>query len=302
VSRGGTDYELGHGSYTAVVTDVGAGLRVLRHDNDDLVRSYPADAVRPRYSGVLLAPWPNRVTDGRYSFDGDTHQLPLNEPERGHALHGLTLWDRFTVTESSAARLTLSTELVPRTGYPFLLAISATYNLDDHGLTTTVTVRNTGSRPAPWGTAAHPYVTAGTPQVDECLLTVPADELLEVVGERMLPGLVRPVPEELDFRDGRRIGATFVDHAYTGLRADADGLVRVRLVADSGRGVECAWAPHDLPWVQVHTADTPEPENDRTALAVEPMTCAPDAFNSGAGLVVLPPRGEHTVSWTLRAL
>lgn len=301
MSRGGTYYELRHGSYTAVVTDVGAGLRVLRHDNNDLVRSYPADVVRPRYSGVLLAPWPNRIVDGRYSFDGQSHQLPLNEPERGHALHGLTLWDRFALAESSAARLTLSTELVPRTGYPFSLAISATYSLDDDGLTTSVAVRNTGSRPAPWGTAAHPYLKAGTTRVDECELTVPADALLEVVGERMLPGLVRPVPDELDFRVGRRIGDTFVDHAYTGLRADADGLVRVLLRADSGRSVECAWNPHDLPWVQVHTGDTPEPENNRTGLAVEPMTCAPDAFNSGAGLVVLPPRGEHTVSWTLSA-
>jgi aldose 1-epimerase len=302
VSSGGVEHELRHGPYTAVVTDIGAGLRVLRHEDLDLVRSYPAESVRPRYSGVILAPWPNRVTDGRYEFDGQSHQLPVNEPERGHALHGLTLWDRFTPAHSSDRGVTLSTDLVPRVGYPFPLTISVTYVLHDHGLTTTVLVRNTGSRPAPWGVAAHPYVCAGTGHVDECALTVPADEFLEVTGERMLPGDVRTVTEELDFRAARRIESTFIDHAYTGLRADADGLARVTLVADSGRGVECAWDPQLLPWVQVHTADAPEPENNRTALAVEPMTCAPDAFNSGAGLVTLAPGGEHTASWTLRAL
>lgn len=303
MSLGGREHRLRAGAYEAVVTEVGGGLRVLRHGSSDLVRPYRADEVRPRFSGVLLAPWPNRVADGAYGFGGQTHQLPLTEPERGNALHGLVTWDRFDVRELSEASATLVDRLVPRTGYPFEVEVEVTYTLGDDGLVTTVRATNTGSVPAPWGTAAHPYLRAGTTHVDECDLVVPAGRVLEVSPDRLLPVGVVPVDGTgLDFRTPTRIADAFVDHAYTGLEPDDDGLVRVRLTA-AGGGVECVWDPAVLPWVQVHTADTPEPATDRTGLAVEPMTCAPDAFNSGRDLVVLAPGGgSHTASWTLRAL
>jgi aldose 1-epimerase len=311
MSTGGWELVLQDGDYRAVVTEVGGGLRVLRHGSLDLVRPYSADQVRPRFSGVLLAPWPNRVANGEYTFDGETHQLPITEPERSNALHGLVTWDRFTARDVTASSATLVDAIVPRIGYPFEVEVAVTYTLDaGSGLCTTVRARNTGSLPAPWGTAAHPYLRAGTPHVDDCLLTVPAEQVLTVTPDRLLPlDVVTVDGTELDFRAPRLIGDTFVDHAYTGLRADGDGLARVRLESlpdDTGSGaptgVECAWDPAVLPWVQVHTADTPEPENDRTGLAVEPMTCGPDAFNSGDDLVVLEPGGEHTVSWWLRAV
>jgi aldose 1-epimerase len=303
MSRGGREYTLRSGSYEAVVTEVGGGLRVLRHDSQDVVRSYDGQRVRPRYSGVVLAPWPNRVADGTYHFEDDTYQLAITEPERGNALHGLVLWDRFEPVEESPSSLTLVDRLVPQTGYPFDVEVTVSYTLGDAGLVTTVRGRNTGTRPAPWGTAAHPYLRAGTEHVDDCRLTVPAAQVLEVTPDRLLPvGVVSADSLGLDFRAGRVIGDTFVDHAFTGLEAGQDGFARVQLVSPSGVGAECSWDPGALPWVQVHTADTPEPDTDRTGLAVEPMTCAPDAFNSGQDLVVLPPGGEHAVSWTIAAL
>ena len=304
MSLGGREFALRSGPYDAVVTEVGGGLRVLRHDGRDVVRSYAADRVRPRYSGVVLAPWPNRVADGAYEFDGESHQLPLSEPERGNALHGLAVWDRFAVVDRSEASVTLLDRLVPRVGYPFEVEVAVTYTLDEkQGLRTTVRGTNTGSRPAPWGTAAHPYLRAGTDHVDDCDLVVPASQVLAVTPDRLLPrGLVPVEQPGLDFRTARRIGDTFLDHAFSGLEPGHDGLARVRLTSAAGTGVECSWDPRVLPWVQVHTADTPEPENDRTGLAVEPMTCAPDAFNSGQDLVVLPPGGDHVAWWSLAAL
>jgi aldose 1-epimerase len=303
MSLGGREHVLTDGDLTAVVTEVGGGLRVLRHGARDLVRPYAADQVRPRYAGVLLAPWPNRVADGAYDFDGESHQLPLTEPERGNALHGLVLWDRFEVREQTGSSVTLVDALVPRTGYPFEVEVTVTYVLQgSDGLRTTVSARNTGSRPAPWGIAAHPYLRAGTEHVDDCEVVVPAARVLRVTEDRLLPLDVVPVDgSDLDLRTATRIGDLFVDHAYTGLLSDPDGLVRVRLTSEFG-GVECSWDPSVLPWVQVHTADTPEAPTNRTGLAVEPMTCAPDAFNSGRDLVVLPPGGEHTASWSIRTL
>jgi aldose 1-epimerase len=304
VSAGGWELVLRDGGYTAVVTEVGGGLRSLQHDGHDLVRPYAVQQVRPRYAGVVLAPWPNRVAGGAYEFGGEQHQLPLTEPERGNALHGLVTWDRFAAEQVTASSVTLVDRLVPQVGYPFEVTVEVTYTLTARdGLRTSVRAGNTGDRAAPWGTAAHPYLQAGTEHVDDCVLSVPADQVLEVTPDRLLPVGLAPVEGTgLDFRSPTAIGDTFVDHAFTGLRADPDGLVRVRLVSASGRGVECAWDPAVLPWVQVHTADTPEAETDRTGLAVEPMTCAPDAFNSGQDLVVLEPGAEHVASWTLSAL
>jgi aldose 1-epimerase len=304
MSAGGWELTLRHGPYEAVVTEVGGGLRLLRHAGRDLVRPYGVGQVRPRYSGVVLAPWPNRVADGVYTFDGETHRLPHTEPERQNALHGLVTWDRFQAAHASASSATLVDRPAPRVGYPFEVEAEVTYTLhEEEGLRTTVRGRNLGTRPAPWGTAAHPYLQAGTDHVDECRLVVPAAQVLEVTPDRLLPVRVVPVQDQgLDLRTARRIGDLFLDHAFTGLVPDEDGLARVRLTSASGAGVECVWDPAVLPWVQVHTADTPEAETDRTGLAVEPMTCAPDAFNSGAGLVVLPPGGHHDATWTLRAV
>jgi aldose 1-epimerase len=304
MSAGGREHELSAGSYRAVVTEVGGGLRVLEHDDRSLVRSYPAGTVRPRYTGNVLAPWPNRIADGRYDFDGETHQLPLTEPERSNALHGLVPWDRFELVDASAASVTAVDRLVPRTGYPFEVEVSVTYELSpERGLVTTVRARNTGTRPAPWGTAAHPYLQAGTPHVDECVLAVPAAQVLEVTPDRLLPVGLTPVDGTgLDFREPRRIADTEIDHAYTGLLPEEDGLARVRMTAPAGGGVVVTWDPATLPWVQVHTSDTPEVETNRTGLAVEPMTCGPDAFNSGEDLVVLAPGDEHSVAWTISVL
>lgn len=303
MSLGGDEYVLERGDYTAVLTEVGGGLRVLRHGGRDVVRSYAAQEVRPRYRGALLAPWPNRVVDGRYSFGGTPYQLDLSEPGRGHAIHGLVAWARFDLLDSDASSVVLGHPIVPRPGYPFCVAVTAHYSLGDDGLTTTVTARNVGDEPAPYGTGPHPYLQGGTGRVDGWSLEVPAASFQEVTPERYLPRGLAPVSgTDFDFREPRRVGATEVDHAFTDLRPDGDGRVRARVVGDDGRGAECEWDPALLPWVQVHTADLPDPAESRRGLALEPMTCPPDAFNSGTDLVVLEPGGEHQVAWTLRAV
>jgi aldose 1-epimerase len=301
VSRGGDEHAIRHGDLTAVVTQVGGGLRVLRHGEHDLVRPYAADEVRPRYRGALLAPWPNRVVDGRYTFAGTTYQLDLSEPERGHALHGLVCWSRFEWLERGGSTAEVRHVIVPSTGYPFEVEVRARYVLADDGLTCTVTATNLGPDEAPFGNAAHPYLTVGPGPVDGWTLEVPAGRVLEVTPDRLVPTGLRDVEgTDLDFRGGRLIGDTEVDHAYTALVPGDDGLARVTVRGPEGRGARCTWDPVTLPWVQVHTADLRPPEPSRVALAVEAMTCPPDAFNSGLDLRVLAPGGGSTeASWTI---
>jgi aldose 1-epimerase len=304
VSAGGHEYALTAGGYSAVVTEIGGGLRSLAHHGRDLVLPYPRDVVRPRYRGAILAPWPNRVADGRYVFRGRTYQLDLSEPDRGNALHGLVCWERFEVVRRSPASVRLSHGLVPRIGYPFSLEVEVDYALDDAGLHCTVVGRNTGAEPAPWGVASHPYLRAGDGQVGDWTLRLPAGRVLEVSQDRLLPVGLRDVQDgEWDFRSRRPIGTTAVDHAFTALEPDADGTCSVTLTGPDGRGVACTWDPTALPWVQVHTADLePGDPAHRRGLAVEPMSCAPDAFNSGVGLVVLEPAQAHRTTWTFTAI
>lgn len=320
--RSGEQFEISAAGYSAVIASVGATLRVLRHGERDLVAPFDADEVRPQARGAVLAPWPNRVADGRYNFGGETHKLPLTEPERGNAIHGLVMWQEFAPTDNSGAHMRLAsdnsathmrltTDIVAQPGYPFQVRVTVDYHLDERGLTHTVTGENLGGQPAPWGAGFHPYLVAepmdpGDPAsspLDSWTLSLPASELLVASADRLLPLGREPLSSypEFDFRAAQAIGDVAVDHAFTGL-GDEHGHTLVTLTNPEGSGVGMEWGP-ELPWVQLYTSDSrPGTPEHRHALAVEPMTCPADAFNSGTDLVVLEPGEAHSASWRIFAI
>jgi aldose 1-epimerase len=106
-----------------------------------------------------------------------------------------------------------------------------------------------------------------------------------------------------DFRTPHTLGAVQIDHAFTGIGRDEAGRATVRVTDPAhGTGTSMVW-DESCPWVQIHTADLPKkPESTRLGLAVEPMTCPPEAFNSGEDLVVLEPGETHRTGWTISAL
>jgi aldose 1-epimerase len=292
------------GAYRADIARTGAGLVRLQSDAQDLVVPATSGTGPPLFRGAVLVPWPNRVADGSYETGGRRLQLEVNEPERNTALHGLVHSADFEVRSSTAATAVLGHRLAPSDGYPFELDVEVTYRLDDEGLTCTVLTTNLGDEPAPYGTGPHPYLRPGgvRGRVDEWTLEVPAAQVLDVTPDRLLPvGLVDVAGGPFDLRSPRRLGDLELDSAFTGLLAGEGGLTRVRLSDDDGNAVEVRWDAHVLPWVQVHTADRP-PEDaaaHRVGLAVEPMTCPPDAFNSGTDLVMIEPTRQHSASWTI---
>ncbi len=296
----GTQFTLSSGDYRADVASVGATLRTLRHGERDLVLSFPEDRVRPRYLGATLVPWPNRVVDGKYSFAGVDQQLSITEPDRGHALHGLAVWLDFAATAESDDSVTLEATVPAQQGYPHRIAVSVTYRLGADGLTCETTAVNTGPSAAPYGTAPHPYLVAGPGVVDDWTLEVPVSRVLQV-DERLSPLEESDVPEEFDFRSPRGIGGTQIDHAFTGIEWSADGTAQVRLTAADDHGVAMTWG-REYPWVQVFSGDLPEEDLVRRGVAVEPMTCPPDAFNSGRDVIVLEPGQSTTTSWRLTAI
>ncbi|MDF2046176.1 aldose 1-epimerase family protein [Microbacterium sp. Kw_RZR3] len=307
----GTPVVLRAHGYEAAIASVGASLRSLTFDGRDLVVPFAEDEVRPAYRGTTLAPWPNRVVDGIHRFGGDEHQLALTEPNRAHALHGLLSWVSWNVLDASDDAVTLTATVPAQAGYPWWLVVSTTYRLDADGLTQTVRATNLADTPAPWGTGPHPYLVAGPATLYEWTLELPADTVLEVTADRLAPvGLasVTVDAERFDFREPRVLGAVEIDHAYTALIRDAGARATVTLTDPSGTGVAMSW-DESCPWVQIHTADLPAgpgTPGHRAGLAVEPMTCAPDAFNDDSyeydtGLIALAPGASSEAGWTISA-
>jgi aldose 1-epimerase len=295
----GRQWLLRRGSHTAIVVEVGGGLREYVVGARPVLDGYPVDEMCSAGRGCTLAPWPNRLRDGHYTFAGETEQLALSEPANHNAIHGLVRWLPWTVVEQAEDRIVVEVTLHPQSGYPYGLRVSNDYRLDPSGLRLTTTADNVGDRPLPYGVGFHPYLTLGDAQVDTGLLSVPATTWI-AVDERSLPTGAGPVAgTPYDYRQPRLIGDAVLDTAFTDLVRGADGRVAVSLAsADGARSVEL-WADESFPYLQVFTGDTLPDKDKRRGLAVEPMTCPPDAFNSGDGLVTLAPGEQHTTTWGL---
>ncbi|TFC49774.1 galactose mutarotase [Cryobacterium sp. TMT2-17-1] len=301
----GTQCVLEACGYTASIASIGASLRSLRYHGRNLIVPFDANQVRPFFRGAILAPWPNRVVDGRYTFDGVEQQLYITEPSRGHALHGLVSWLNFTVVGQATDRLVLAATVEAQQGYPHQLMLEVHFSLGARGLRTTVTAVNAGPTAAPFGVAPHPYLVAGEGRVNDWTLELPARRMLTVTPDRLIPLRLRDINAQdlaaFDFRTPRTVDDTFIDHAFTGFDRDEEGGVTVRVTTQAGTGVALSWGA-ECSWVQVHTADQPVAAIDRIGLAVEPMTCPPDAFNSGTNLNVLEPADSTRASWTIQAI
>lgn len=299
-SRTGRQLTLRHGAHTAVVVELGAALRSYTVGDRAVLDGFaPQDRITGG-RGQILVPWPNRIRDGRYRWDGQDLQLPLTEPTGGNAIHGLLRWTSWQVVEASDSRAVLDVTLWPQPGYPFHLHVRAEYTLGEGGLETAVTARNLGASAAPYGFGQHPYVTAGTPVVDEAVLTVPARTWLRT-DERGLPVAVEPVAgTAYDFRTPQAVGARRLDTPFGDLDRDADGRAVVRLAHPSGAFGTDVWAGDGADYVQLYTGDTLPEGQRRRAIAIEPMTCPPDAFHSGTAVVSLGAGERHTTHWGIR--
>jgi aldose 1-epimerase len=298
----GDQHEIRAGDYAATVTALGATLRVLAHGNRDLVTTFDADELPPHGSGQLLSPWPNRVDRGSYTFEGTVYQLAISEPTLDNAIHGLTRFTLFDLVERTEASVTLRSQGHGSQGYPFAVQADATYSLDaEGGLTVAVAATNVGSRPAPWGTAHHPYLTVATALVDDSELSLPA-AAWQPVNERLIPaGPAQDVSgTEYDFRASRKLAGTVLDTAFTQLGRDADGLAWVHIAGGGAR--TGMWLDASYRWVQVFTSDPLESAHRRKAVAVEPMTCPPNSFVTGIDRIRLAPGDSVTHRWGLRSL
>jgi aldose 1-epimerase len=297
----GEQFEIRYGDQIAVVTEVGATIRHYEVAGRAVLDGFGPDEVCSAGRGQHLVPWPNRIRDGRYQHAGKTQQLALTEPANRNAIHGLARWANWRVEDQSESSVVLTLAIHPQPGWPATLAASVLVELGDAGLAVTTSALNIGSVSAPYGTGAHPYLTLGADLVNAALVEVSAQTYLRP-DDRGIPADPRPVDgSAYDFRTPRPLGDLVLDTAFTDVRRDADGLWRVRMSdPESGTAVSL-WADDSYGWIQLFTGDTLPPGKARAGLAVEPMTCGPDAFNTGAGLVILEPGQSHRARWGVTA-
>jgi aldose 1-epimerase len=233
------------------------------------------------WSSYVMAPWPNRIDGGRFTFEGRLYEVPVNSG--GHALHGRTLFQPWTVESRSAAACRLSVEI--DAGWPFRARAVQEITLRDDGIDQRVEIH--AERDAfPAGAGWHPWFRRDLRPGVEPRLLVDADRVYET--HEMIPtGWLKPATGDLDLRgypavDGRRLDACY-RHPRGGLRVRwGDVELAMRSSANLTHAV-------------VYTPPQ--------AVCLEPQTAAIDAFNldaqgiAGAGTIVVAPR-RPLVAWT----
>ncbi|MER7888618.1 aldose 1-epimerase family protein [Micromonospora sp. NPDC094482] len=296
----GTQWTISAAGHEAVIVEVGGGVRTYRHDGVDYLDGYAADELCPGCAGQVLAPWPNRIRDGRYTLGEQSYQLPLTEPERHVAIHGLVNWVRWQLVEQSPDAVTLSYDLPPQPGYPWPLRLISRWSVGADGLRAEHEVRNIGGEAAPFGFSVHPYLQLARVAVDDLAMRVPGETRM-VLDSRLLPVAATPVDgTEYDFTSPRRIGDAVLDLSFGDVVRDADGGSSVSLAGPDGASGVTIWADREFGWWQVFTGDTLTGVRHRRSVAVEPMTCPPDAFRSGKDVIMLKPGATWRGVWGVR--
>ncbi|WP_062382831.1 aldose 1-epimerase family protein [Demequina iriomotensis] len=293
----GDQITLTFGDQVATIATLGAALREYTVGGREVVIPFAADELPAAFHGMVLAPWPNRLRDGRYEFGGRDLQVPVSEPDRGTALHGLVSFALWTVASSSATQAALAFTLAASPGYPFQLALETTYALGPDGLTITTVARNAGTGPLPYGVGFHPWFAPGGTPLDECTLQLDAASSV-TVDERLLPTGTAAVDGDFDLRAPRSLRGVAFDDAWVDVIPDAEGRSWARLGWADGSTVEI-WADGEAKAWQICTGDQVAGVR-RAGVAIEPMSCIADAFRTGEDLVTLEPGAEHTLVWGMR--
>ncbi|TQL47012.1 aldose 1-epimerase [Homoserinimonas aerilata] len=281
----------------AIITEVAASLRELVIDGTAVTQPYPESSRPPFGDGIVLVPWPNRVEDGRWLLDGEVQQLDVTEPDRNSAIHGLLRNAPYTVAERSDDAVTLAATVFPQHGYPFLLDTTVRYELLADGLRVTHTVTNHSDAAAPVALGVHPFFRIGEVPTDDLVLTLSASSRFETDARLNPVGELATAGTRFDLSEGVPVRELQLDDAFGGLTPDADGTFSCSLTATDGRSLR-VWQESDWRWVQVFTTrEFPTDGGPATAIAIEPMTAPPNAFNSGLGVRWLQPGESWSTSW-----
>ena len=288
---------------SATVVQVGAGLRSYTVGGRPLFDGYDLHERCSGARGHHLIPWPNRLKDGRYTFDSISHQLPLTEPAMHNAIHGLVRWTTWQIAQQQVSSASFTCTLNAQSGWPFTIDLRIDYELGAAGLSVRTTATNSGAKPCPYGAGAHPYLTLGTDTINGLRLRSPGSVRM-ILDDQGIPIRSEPVDgTSYDFRAGRIIGSAVLDTGYLHLDRHSDGLAWVTLTDDESGAAAGLWMDRAYRYLMLFTGDSlADPQRRRRGLGVEPMTCAPNALQTGEGLRTLQPQETFSSQWGISLL
>ncbi|WP_172582815.1 aldose 1-epimerase family protein [Subtercola boreus] len=288
------------GHAVVTVTEVAASLRSFTVDGLDIVQRYPLDEPPSRGAGIVMAPWPNRVDGGKWTYDGEEQQLDITDTEFTNASHGLLKNTAYRLVAHSETSITLGATIFAHPGYPFVVDSLVTYTLGDGGLDVRHTFTNLGTSRAPVAVGSHAYYRLEGVATGDLLLSCSADTVYEN-DSRKLPLHTRAVSGQFDLREGRRVADVELDDCFTD-QTLVGGRYVTTLTAPDDRSVS-VWGDQSFGHLVICTTDVFLDDSRRLvdAIAIEPQTSAVNALNNGIGLTWLQPGETWAASWGVTA-
>ena len=283
---------------SALISPVGAALLSLKLAGNQVMEKLATD--RPElYAGVVMAPWSGRVAAGAWVHpDGREFQLPINEPARNNALHGLVFDKEFAVARSTESSVELSIGIPEREGYPFQLKLAIAYELDGGELICSFAVKNLSAEKAPFGLGFHPYFSTKW-LGDDVSITNSAKTVYQLDQNLIDTGTQKTAGSTKDLGVGKLAVGASLDDDFTDLDFVA-GVSRTTLSNAAGSGIEI-WQEDVFRHNVIYTTDAYEAENGTvTAVAIEPCISAVNVLNTHSDLLWIQPNQTQSGSWGIR--
>ncbi len=295
-----------NGRLTAMIAQVGAGLRSLKLGETEFVESCEPDEIAPYCAGIVMSPWVNRLDGGKWTYKGQVLEVPITIHDQQNANHGLLEFAEYRLIDrtdnATESSVTLAATIQPRRGYPFLVETTVKYALSADGLTVTHGAENKSIDAAPYAVGGHPYLrVSGTP-TEELVLKASAASVIDVDARQIPIGRSSVAGTKFDLRQGQRVGDNFFDHNFGDLEREADGMAHTYLTAPNGGQVD-VWQDEAFKYVVLFTPDFyPTRAGKVWAAAIEPQTSAANSFNTGEDLIWLEQGKTWSASWGIKVL
>lgn len=289
------------GEYLEVLSGFGAGINdlVVKNGKGDLVSIIDGyrseeEVMRTHHSafkGSKLSPFPNRLTAGQYSFEGEDYQMIVNEIDRNNNLHALLHCRPFevvdTVDGSDNCQLVLRYQyLGTDQGYPFAYAMTVTISFGKEGTRFDTSIENIGQGGMPIGDGWHPYFQFDNGVEQLTLEMGAAKRIFSLAGNA--------VSDTHGFESGQELADMALDDCFQ--VTDINVPFVVSMTDPSNEMKVQLFQEKEYGYCQIYSPDS------RKTLAVEPVTCPPNAFNTGESLVVLKPNEKWELGFGIKVL
>lgn len=271
-----------------IYPNLGAAIQELSVNNISIIDGITNDIdglnlYKTKFNSSFLFPFPNRVKDGKYSFENNDYQLDVNESNLNNRLHGHIFNKSFAVKSQNTSKDTASVTFSysdegNTTGFPFPYEIELTYSFTNSSMSIDFNVVNTGKSSFPYGIGWHPYFNAKN--LGESVIDFKANNQY-LVDDQMIPKGEVP----LKFKTPLEMGKTFLDDCFIAEESKVSYKtdeydIKIDFSSDKPNS-----------FLQFYTPET------RDCIAIEPMTCAPNSVNNKNGLLTLLPKEKY--NWNI---